>query len=332
MDTHYHIWHYRRADDGTIGFMERDNTVFSTRRKANYALSDRRQYWTAGQVLQCVDGAFCQPMPEEMVDRGMGEVFGPKYVSVEQLQNQAKSIRPAAKRVKAMEQRDELDAAGRIKSLEAVRAELAERQAEVDAELARLLQQQDRPLDIPTEPVHYAQPPTPTTRECYAFIPDYEREKLIKTHSFQVGGLRYTMPARYCDQCKSTRCSNCFCSHWPTVTRHRHDKPRWQIQKWNVLGEGHGQEKTWHTTNERGYTHRHPNVAYPVRCSECGIEGILNVQFRVGNVFQARSGYLHQIFGAKTATILLSTPKRKEITRITRECRSKYDPDYKPPA
>ena len=139
MDTHYHIWLYRRAEDGTIRFMERDETPYTTRRKANYALSDGRQYWSAGQVLQCVGGAFCQPMPDEMVDRGMP--FGPKYVAIEQLAEQAKSIRPAAKHVKAMKLREELDAAGRIKSLEAVRAELAERQAEVDAELARLLQQ-----------------------------------------------------------------------------------------------------------------------------------------------------------------------------------------------
>ena len=52
------------------------------------------------QVLQCVDGAFCQPLPEEMVDRGMP--FGPKYVALEQLEDQAKSIRPVVKHVKAM--------------------------------------------------------------------------------------------------------------------------------------------------------------------------------------------------------------------------------------
>ena len=75
MDTHYHIWFYRRAPDGTIRSMERDGTIFPTRRKANYALSDGRQYWKAGQVLQCVDGAFCQPLPEEMVDRNVP--FGP---------------------------------------------------------------------------------------------------------------------------------------------------------------------------------------------------------------------------------------------------------------
>lgn len=153
MDTHYHIWHYRRAPDGTIRSMERDDEEYPTRRKANYALSDGRRYWRAGQVLQCVDGAFCQPMPEEMVDRGMP--FGPRYVSVGQLAEQARSIRPAAKHVKAMKQREELDAAGRIRSLEAVRAELEQRQAEVDAELAQLLQgvlpveteAQERPRD-----------------------------------------------------------------------------------------------------------------------------------------------------------------------------------------
>ena len=135
-DTHYHIRYYRRDRDGTILLMERDDHVYPTRRKANYALSDGRQYWKAGQVLQCVDGAFCQPLPEEMVDRGMP--FGPKYVALEQLEDQAKSIRPAVKHVKAMKHRDELDAEGRIKSLEAVRAGLVERQAAVDAELAQL--------------------------------------------------------------------------------------------------------------------------------------------------------------------------------------------------
>ena len=139
MDTHYHIWLYRRAGDGTIRSMERDDAVYSTRRRANYALSDGRMYWSAGQVLQCVDGAFCQPMPAEMVDRGMP--YGPKYVAIEQLADQARSIRPAAKRVKAMEQREELDASGRIKSLEAVKAELGESQAGIDAEIAQLLAQ-----------------------------------------------------------------------------------------------------------------------------------------------------------------------------------------------
>ena len=140
MDTHYHIWHYIRDEDGTIRSMVREHAAYPTRRKANYTLSDGRQYWKAGQVLQCVDGAFCQPLPEEMVDRGMGMLFGAKYVAIEQLESQAKSIRPSVKHVKAMKMRDELDAAGRIKSLEAVKAELAERQAEVEAELAQLLE------------------------------------------------------------------------------------------------------------------------------------------------------------------------------------------------
>ena len=136
MDTHHHIWLHRRAADGTIRSTERDEVVYPTRRRANYALSDGRMYWNAGQVLQCVDGAFCQPMAEEMVDRGMP--YGPKYVAIEQLADQARSIRPAAKRVKAMEQREELDASGRIKSLEAVKAELGEYQAEVAQLIAQV--------------------------------------------------------------------------------------------------------------------------------------------------------------------------------------------------
>ena len=62
-------------------------------------------------------------------------------MAIEQLADQARSIRPAAKRVKAMEQREELDAAGRVKTLEGARAGLQERQAGVDAEIAQLLSQ-----------------------------------------------------------------------------------------------------------------------------------------------------------------------------------------------
>ena len=91
------------------------------------------------QVLQCVDGPFFQPLPEEMVDRGMP--IGPKYMSTEQLDEQAKSIRPAAKHVRAMRGREMMDVAGRIKNLEAVKSELADLQATVDAELIHLLQQ-----------------------------------------------------------------------------------------------------------------------------------------------------------------------------------------------
>ena len=37
--------------------------------QGHYALSDGRMYWNAGQVLQCVDGASCQPMPVKGGDR-----------------------------------------------------------------------------------------------------------------------------------------------------------------------------------------------------------------------------------------------------------------------
>ena len=129
MDTSYHIWLCCRDEDGTLRSMvsmERDDTAYPTGRKADCALPDGRQYWKAGQVLQCVDRVFCQPMHEEFVDRGMP--FGPKGVAIEQFADQAKFIRLAAKQVLAMRQRGELDAAGRIMSLESVRAELAERQ------------------------------------------------------------------------------------------------------------------------------------------------------------------------------------------------------------
>ena len=129
MDTSYHIWLCCRDEDGTLRSMvsmERDDTAYPTGRKADCALPDGRQYWKTRQVLQCVDRVFCQPMHEEFVDRGMP--FGPKGVAIEQFADQAKFIRLAAKQVLAMRQRGELDAAGRIMSLESVRVELAERQ------------------------------------------------------------------------------------------------------------------------------------------------------------------------------------------------------------
>ena len=56
VDTHYHIWYYRRDRDGTIRSMERDDHVHPTRRKANYALSDGRQYWKAGRSCSAWTG------------------------------------------------------------------------------------------------------------------------------------------------------------------------------------------------------------------------------------------------------------------------------------
>ena len=85
----------------------------------------------------CVDGAFCQSMPEEMVDRGMS--FGPKHVAIEQFENLANAVCPAVKHVKAMKHRDELNAEGRTKSLETVKIKLAESQEQVGAEITKLL-------------------------------------------------------------------------------------------------------------------------------------------------------------------------------------------------
>ena len=136
MDTHYHIWYYRRDRDGTIRSMERDDRIYPKRRQANYVLSDGRKYWKAGQVLQCVNGAFCQPLPKERVDWGISSP--PKYVPIGQLEDEAQSIRPALKHSKAMKLRDELDAQGRVNSPEAELAEIAYRQATVNAELAML--------------------------------------------------------------------------------------------------------------------------------------------------------------------------------------------------
>ena len=84
-----------------------------------------------------MDGAYCEPLPEEIVDRGMP--VGPKNVAIEQLENLAESIRPAVKQVKAMKPRHELNAEGGFRSLEPVKAELAEPQEQYDTEVTKLL-------------------------------------------------------------------------------------------------------------------------------------------------------------------------------------------------
>lgn len=87
--------------------------------------------------MECVDGAFREPLPDEIVDRGMP--FSPKNVAIEQLESLAESIRLGVKHVKATKHGHELKAEGRIRSLEPVKAELAEPQERYDTEVTKLL-------------------------------------------------------------------------------------------------------------------------------------------------------------------------------------------------
>ena len=94
--THYHIWLYGRDADGVIRSMQRDEATFPTRRKANYALEMfRRQQAIAGQVLKCVDEAFCAPPPDWLV---LGPTLGgPREVTAEYFIEDTPSIRPVRK-------------------------------------------------------------------------------------------------------------------------------------------------------------------------------------------------------------------------------------------
>ena len=61
-DIHCHARHYKRDPDRVIRSMERRPERYEKRRAANRALEMfRRTHCIAGQVLQCVDGAFCEP-------------------------------------------------------------------------------------------------------------------------------------------------------------------------------------------------------------------------------------------------------------------------------
>ena len=102
-DVHFHIWLYQRGPDGLIRTMDRDDDTYYTRRKANYALEIfRRKRSLAGQVIQCVDGAFCQPPPDWVV-RGV-TLAGPREFTAEHFIDWTPSIRPARKLAQAMEQ------------------------------------------------------------------------------------------------------------------------------------------------------------------------------------------------------------------------------------
>ncbi len=101
-DVHFHIWHYKRDPDGIIRSMERSEDRHDTRRKANYALElFRRERSLAGQVVQCVDGAFCQPPPDWVV-RGV-TMAGPREFTAEYFIDWTPSIRPSRKLAQGME-------------------------------------------------------------------------------------------------------------------------------------------------------------------------------------------------------------------------------------
>ena len=101
-DVHFHIWHYKRDPDGIIRSMERSEDRYDTRRKANYALElFRRERSLAGQVVQCVDGAFCQPPPDWVV-RGV-TMAGPREFTAEYFIDWTSSIRPSRKLAQGME-------------------------------------------------------------------------------------------------------------------------------------------------------------------------------------------------------------------------------------
>ena len=101
-DVHFHIWHYKRDPDGIIRSMERAEEQYHTRRKANYALElFRRERSLAGQVVQCVDGAFCRPPPDWVV-RG-ATLAGPREFTAEYFIDWTTSIRPSRKLAQGME-------------------------------------------------------------------------------------------------------------------------------------------------------------------------------------------------------------------------------------
>ena len=101
-EIHFHVWHYQRDTDGVIRSMKRRPERYEKRRAANRALEMfRRQYRIAGQALQCVDGAFCQPPPDWVVQ---GYTLGGAVeVGTEYFIDRTPSIRPSRKMELGME-------------------------------------------------------------------------------------------------------------------------------------------------------------------------------------------------------------------------------------
>ena len=101
-DIHFHIWLYKRDPDGIIRSMERVEEEFGTRRKANYGLEVfRRQRSLAGQVVQCVDGAFCEPPPDWSVNGYT--LAGPEEFTAEYFIEDTPFIRPSQKLLLGLE-------------------------------------------------------------------------------------------------------------------------------------------------------------------------------------------------------------------------------------
>jgi hypothetical protein len=101
-DIHFHVWHYERDPDGVIRSMERRPERYEKRRAANRALEMfRRQHCIAGQVLQCVDGAFCEPPPDWVIQGYTPG--GAVEVDTEYFIDRTPSIRPSRKMELGME-------------------------------------------------------------------------------------------------------------------------------------------------------------------------------------------------------------------------------------
>ena len=101
-DIHFHVWHYKRDPDGVIRSMERRPERYEKRRAANRALEMfRRKHCIAGQVLQCVDGAFCKSPPDWVIQ---GHTLGgAAEVGTEYFIDRTPSIRPSRKMELGME-------------------------------------------------------------------------------------------------------------------------------------------------------------------------------------------------------------------------------------
>ena len=99
-DRHWHVWLYERDEDGTINILRRHPDAYEKRGRAVRALQGFQKGYdcvTAGQVLQCDNGAFCQPSPEYV--RGI-TIGGPAVIPVNQfIDRQTPSMRPARKQL-----------------------------------------------------------------------------------------------------------------------------------------------------------------------------------------------------------------------------------------
>ena len=112
---HWHVWLYEREADGRINVLRRQPETYEKRGRAIRALQGSgkgQRNVQAGQVLQCDNGAFCDPSPHQVRGYTLG---GPAVIPVNAfIDRQTRSMRPARKQLIGEGTLDRLAESGQV--------------------------------------------------------------------------------------------------------------------------------------------------------------------------------------------------------------------------